>query len=37
LNPSEWLTTLFHEVRAAIRFFNDGVRNPNFIESALPH
>jgi len=37
LKPSECLTNLFHEVRAAIRFFNDGVRNPNFIENALPH
>ena len=30
LNPRLWRITRFTEVRAAIRFGSDGMRNPNF-------
>lgn len=31
LIPRLWRITLFHEVRAAIRLVNEGIRKPNFI------
>lgn len=31
LKPSECLMTRFTDVRAAIRFFKEGIRNPNFM------